>query len=93
MCLQPLAVLQQPSPLSEDELRFASQAAENRGGRVGGYRCARGAGGSLQQFADPECLGEHPCAVTQCLDHSKAQCSFEFYTLRANSLRCKKAFS
>jgi len=57
MCLQPLAVLQQPSPLSEDELRSASQAAENHGGRVGGYRCARGAGGSSQQLADPERLG------------------------------------
>lgn len=76
MCLQPLAVLQQPSPLSEDELRSAPQAAENRRSRVGGYRCARGAGEFLQQFVDPECLG------TETGYHSGAQCFLVFYTLR-----------
>lgn len=87
MCLQPLAVLQQPSPLSEDELRSAPQAAENCGGRVGGYRCARGAGEFLQQLADPECLG------TETGDHSGAQCFLVFYTLGVNSLHCRKSIS
>lgn len=56
---------------------------------MGGYRCARGAGGFLQQPVDPESLGTFMCRITE----TRAQCSLELYTLGVNSLRCKKSFS